>query len=217
MAHAFNLAGIPARHVDKDTPQKERLEVFEQTESGKNLIICNVGVLSLGVDLPFISVISMCRPTRSLILYVQQAGRGTRTNTGKEDFIILDHAGNVHRHGFITDPFEPILDGVPKREPQPPSGLSTCAECFCIYDNKLEICPECGSAKPKLLRSVRHESGQLKEIKKRKPNENVSAEKLQADIEELRRIAAAKGYRPGWIYHKIKSRYGENAAKEVWR
>jgi superfamily II DNA or RNA helicase len=60
-------------------------------------------VLTEGFDLPDIGCIVLARPTRSLGLYRQMVGRGLRPAEGKDDIVILDHSGGVHRHGRPDD------------------------------------------------------------------------------------------------------------------
>ena len=49
-------------------------------------VVCNVGVLTTGFDFPGLSHIVMARPTKSLPLFTQILGRGTRALDGVVDF-----------------------------------------------------------------------------------------------------------------------------------
>lgn len=68
-------------------PQRraEVLRSFTQDPTGVQ-IVCNVGVLTRGWDFPGLQHIVMGRPTRSLNLYTQILGRGTRPLPGVVDF-----------------------------------------------------------------------------------------------------------------------------------
>jgi superfamily II DNA or RNA helicase len=155
LTQAFLDAGISAEHCDADTKDGERKKIIERSESGKTRIICNVGILCTGVDMPWISCISACRKTESKNLYIQQAGRGTRLFSSKKDCILLDHAGHWHRHGFATDEFEEIdLDGKPAKPTE--IDVKRCPECFTNYRGKK--CPECGVEAPTAPKVVIPES-----------------------------------------------------------
>lgn len=56
------------------------------TEADGVQIVCNVGILTTGWDFPGLQHIVMARPTRSLSLYTQIFGRGTRPLEGVVDF-----------------------------------------------------------------------------------------------------------------------------------
>ncbi len=148
LAEKFREAGIEAEHCDADTSDKERNEIIKRLESGKTKVVCNVGIFCTGVDIPSLGAIIMARPTKSYNLYIQQAGRGTRTSKGKTNCILLDHAGNIKQHGFPTLEPEVDLDGQIKGESS--RGVKTCPHCFCIYSGSL--CPECGVSPPEAER-----------------------------------------------------------------
>ena len=57
----------------RDRPDRER--VFDRLRAGSTKVICNVGVLTTGVDLPMVSCIVHARPTRSRSLFVQTIGK----------------------------------------------------------------------------------------------------------------------------------------------
>jgi DNA repair protein RadD len=96
ISECFVEAGIAAEYMDGNTPRGERNETFVRFKSGETRIICNVGVLTTGVDLDVRCIID-ARPTKSRILHVQTIGRGLRTAPGKDKLLILDHAGNSLR------------------------------------------------------------------------------------------------------------------------
>lgn len=61
------------------------LRSFTQEPDGIQ-IVCNVGILTTGWDFPGLEHIVVARPTRSLALYTQIFGRGTRALPGVVDF-----------------------------------------------------------------------------------------------------------------------------------
>lgn len=209
IVNCFNQAGIPAEHMDAETPDEDRVQIIERSKNGDTKIISNVGILCTGVDLPHIGCVIMARPTKSYILYIQQAGRGTRPFTDKSDFILLDHAGNILKHGFITDEREANIDpDLPKVEKL--KNPKVCAECFACYMEPK--CPFCGSAETThgtRDREIIFTEGELKEL----TNLDLKA-KVRLFIEEHKKIAKAKGYKRGWVYYKLKDQFGEEIANE---
>lgn len=151
MAAGFNAAGIPAKMVCAKTPDRERREAIHQLESGKLLQLVNVDLFGEGFDLPAIEVISMARATQSYGLYVQQFGRALRLLKGKDRAIILDHVGNVARHGGPPDvPRQWTLDRRERRSntTKDPNivPIKTCTnpECMAPYEAVYPSCPFCG-------------------------------------------------------------------------
>jgi len=69
-------------------PDEKRQEVLDSfTEDPEGLqFVCNVGILCLGWDFPGLEHIVMARPTKSLGLFTQIFGRGTRPLDGVVDF-----------------------------------------------------------------------------------------------------------------------------------
>lgn len=112
VAEAFNLAGIKAEHIDGESKDEERSSALDRLRTGETTIVSNCGILCEGWDEPSISYVGLARPTKSLALYIQQAGRGLRLFEGKENCIILDHANNTQEHGHIEEEREWTLDGI---------------------------------------------------------------------------------------------------------
>ncbi len=160
------LHGLPpAEVVVGNTPAATRRSVRDRIESGALRVVVTVGVLGTGFDAPSISCIVMARPTLSWALYLQQGGRGLRTADGKKDLLLVDCAGNSLRHGLLTKPFAVSLDGVTRKHRRAVAGLTTCRECWRIYEWTCAVCPQCGATKPRgAERKVREVDGQLVEL-----------------------------------------------------
>lgn len=208
----FKNAGIPAEHVEAETKEKERHAILERLEKGITKVVSNVGILCTGVDLPFVSCIIMNRPTKSYNLYVQQAGRGTRPFPGKTDFLLLDHAGNVLRHNYISHEPEANLDG--KEKLKDGSGLKTCSYCFSVYAG---FNCDCGFKEEmdqdySKERKILNIEGSLVELE-----EMPFEAKVLQEVESLKKQAKAKGYKRGWIYYKLVDKYGEDTAKRFFK
>jgi len=248
IAEAFNAEGIVAEHCDADTPESVREEIIARIVSGKTKVVTNVGILCTGVDIPPVSCIISARPTLSFNLYVQQAGRGTRpmyadgfdleTDAGrvqaiahgvKPNFIFLDHAGNVQRHGFINE--EPVFDISKKFERKGSVLTKRCEACFAVVEKfpcnspmgweigpmgeELEL--ECGwSPEPRAgggPRDILQVDGELKEITGPSPLERYECERF---CEEQLEKTIKRKTSPWGAFYKTKEQFGEEATKLVF-
>jgi len=102
LAEAFQHAGIPAAHVHGGMPKEERKAVLEGLRTGEIRVVCNCNVLTEGFDEPSVEAVILARPTKSLSLFTQAVGRGTRLHPGKEKLLLLDVADNTKRHRVVS-------------------------------------------------------------------------------------------------------------------
>ena len=208
----FLAAGITAEHVDGLTPAHERDAIFRRFASGETTVVSNVGIFVEGYDNPRISAVVLARPTMSLARYLQMAGRGLRIMEGKQDCIILDHAGCAHAHGMVDDEREWSLTGKKKRGGGSRlAPVRTCDKCYATYPAQVRGCPECGYAPPSQDREIVEDtSAKLVEITdemrlqmaKQKRREEAQAQTLA----DLLSLAKVRGYSPGWAHHRWKAR-----------
>lgn len=77
-----------------DTEQKQRDQIIQQFKQKQIKYLVNVSVLTTGFDAPHVDFIAILRPTESVSLYQQIAGRGLRLAPNKTDCLIIDYAGN---------------------------------------------------------------------------------------------------------------------------
>ena len=96
----YEAAGYRVVAIDSKTTDAERIEMVRDFKKGKIDIIVNVDIFSEGFDCPDIEFIQLARPTRSLVKYLQQVGRGLRITESKEHCIILDNVGMYSRFGL---------------------------------------------------------------------------------------------------------------------
>ena len=89
----YRQAGINIVRIDSETPRDERRLYVQRFKSGLIDIIVNVDIFSEGFDCPDIEFIQLARPTKSLVKYLQQVGRGLRPTAQKSKCIILDNVG----------------------------------------------------------------------------------------------------------------------------
>lgn len=96
---AFRVAGIDARHIDGTTPKSLREQTLRDFKLGRFQVLCNVDILTTGYDEPSIGCVVVNRRTKSIPLWLQMCGRGSRIFPNKTDFIILDMGGNTTELG----------------------------------------------------------------------------------------------------------------------
>lgn len=96
----YKTAGINIVKIDSLTPREERRLYVQRFKAGQIDIIVNVDIFSEGFDCPDIEFIQLARPTRSLVKYLQQVGRGLRPTEGKTNCIILDNVGSSNEFGL---------------------------------------------------------------------------------------------------------------------
>jgi len=210
----FREAGINILHVDASTPERERESAIAKLESGEISAITNCGILTTGVDIPSLGCILLARPTKSICLYLQILGRGTRPFQDKQDFIVIDCVGNVKEHGFITDEREADLDG--KRRKSNKIKIKTCYKCKGVFEPPTYICPYCGfdnsikQPKPRIEPESR--DGELVEVL-----ETDKTFRAFSEAEGLIRIQNSRPLKPGWVWHQLKKKYGEKIATEVYK
>jgi superfamily II DNA or RNA helicase len=89
----YKEAGVNIVRIDSKTPRDERRLYVQRFKNGQIDIIVNVDIFSEGFDCPDIEFIQLARPTRSLVKYLQQVGRGLRPTENKSKCIILDNVG----------------------------------------------------------------------------------------------------------------------------
>lgn len=151
-AQAYRDAGVPAEVVSSKTPSALRRSILRRFKRREIMQLVNVDLFGEGFDLPAIEVVSMARATQSYQLYKQQFGRALRLLAGKPFGIIIDHVGNVIRHGL---PDKPRAQTLERREKKSKSKvdedvipLTVCVECVMPYERIYSSCPWCGHCKP---------------------------------------------------------------------
>ncbi|MBF9235552.1 DEAD/DEAH box helicase [Microvirga alba] len=211
MAEQFNAAGIPSAHLDGGTPKADRARIIRDYADGRILVLFNVDLFGEGFDLSAIAqrdvtidCVLQMRPTQSLGLHLQQVGRALRPSPGKTA-IILDHAGNIRRHGLPDDEREWSLEGnqgkgrkaANDNEPPPPI---TCTGCFAqIRRPAPPVCPYCGhhiAPEPKKIEVAEGELQEITDSEKAAIRANLKREQAEAkSLQELVALGARRGYK----------------------
>lgn len=195
MAGVFSEAGISAAHIDGNTPKQERADIIARFRAGEIRILCNVDLISEGFDVPDCGASILLRPTKSLTLFTQQSMRCMRYQPGKRA-VIIDHVGNVHRHGLPDTPHEWTLEPAPVKRNQ--SGEITVKQCTqCFYTHvPAPVCPKCGYVYPLTKQEIKEQQ----EAELVKIVADYTVPEQCGSIDELYAFAKKKGYKPGWAY-----------------
>lgn len=96
----FVEAGYDCRHLDNTHSETERKEILEWFRVKKDAVLSSVSILTTGFDEPTVETIILNRATKSLTLYHQMIGRGSRIIPGKDLFNVIDLGNNARRFGL---------------------------------------------------------------------------------------------------------------------
>ncbi|PKV51232.1 superfamily II DNA or RNA helicase [Aquimarina sp. MAR_2010_214] len=97
---AFKKAGYPIRHLDNTNSKQEREDILAWFKNTNDAILTSVSILTTGFDEPTVESIILNRATKSLTLYFQMIGRGSRILPTKKEFSIIDLGNNTARFGL---------------------------------------------------------------------------------------------------------------------
>ena len=161
----FQRRGIPAVCVTGETPATERAVLMARFRTGSAKILVNVSVATEGLDVVDASVVIVDRPTHSLSLWMQMAGRGARSAPGKRDFTVFDHGGCVFEHGSPTvDRDWAALQPDPekRRKTDAAASFRRCDKCFYVFLPSDRACPNC--QQPHTTKPIKHSAGRLVEV-----------------------------------------------------
>lgn len=100
----FREAGYDIRHLDNTSSAEERKDILAWFKKTPDAILTSVGILTTGFDEPTVETIILNRATKSLTLYYQMIGRGSRKLPGKDEFTVIDLGNNAARFGLWSEP-----------------------------------------------------------------------------------------------------------------
>lgn len=214
-AAQFRAAGFNAVSLDGKTEKWYRQSTLKGLATGSVNVVTSCNLISEGFDCPGVVASILLRPTQSLTLYLQQVGRALRPFAGKDHALILDHVGNVFRHGMPDADRAWSLDGRKARqkaETQEPSGpVRQCPTCYCCHAPAPK-CPVCGHTyqnrqPPKSvdgeLTELTPEQQDALLLRKQKRREEGRARTL----ESLVHLATSRGYKNPLKWAQIRHDY----------
>ncbi len=227
VAAQFAEAGYRAASVDGAMSREERLDRIHGIGNGRYQVLTSCELISEGVDVPVVSGAILLRPTKSLGMYLQQVGRVLRPKPDGSGAVILDHVGNVHRHGLPDQERVWSLDAKKKKK-QEPNPVAQCEQCFHCFASgapgwrELADCPDgrpdgciLNVPEPAVREGPVHVDGKL-EIVTSAPAWAGGADISRGPLapllakaqtkEQLAAIAKIRGYKRGWIKHILAAR-----------
>ncbi|NEQ64481.1 MAG: DEAD/DEAH box helicase family protein [Symploca sp. SIO2D2] len=214
LAREFNNIGVAAQSVHSRMSNRKCDEIYESFEEKEFRVLCSVGKLTEGFDVPDVSCGILARDTDSKALFYQMLGRLARIAKGKTDSIVLDAMGltQCDRFGRFEDLVinESSLYESDKKKPGvAPKKL--CEHC----DNEIlasyKVCPICRNrldivGKVKYLpegQMIRHFSS--------------DEEKSQyAAYQRLLKRAYQLGKPPSWATQRFLKKFSRNPPLD-WR
>lgn len=222
LAEAFRSIGVRAAHIDGNTPSEERDRIVRDFKEGDLQQLWNCAVFTEGFDCPEATALVFARPTKSLGLYLQVAGRVLRPSQGKRDCVIVDHAGVYAEHGPVAQewPWEleygekkTIGEMMRSRRENKRVDL-TCSRCKMVFSGSL-TCPNCGERISIKGRHMETWEAYLQELdadeQERKP--------ILADRNTwcamLLHYARARGKKDGFAWYKCQEKFG--SAPRDWK
>lgn len=213
IAKAFRKRGVRVELVTGNTDTDERGDIVGDKSSGKRgrlatgetQVVVNCMVLTEGWDCPEAKCIILARPTWSLSLFIQMCGRGLRPSG--QTPVILDHAGNVFRHGIVPhqDLDLSLEHGVVRRTSKL-APWKECPECLAVCARLVEVCEECGH-KFSIDRELEERDGQLEEM-----SEELLEQRKKEELVRLRATVRA-GKLPSAVVERFyAAKFGAPAA-----
>jgi DNA repair protein RadD len=207
-------AGVASEFLDGETPHAAREAIFLRFRAGRAKVIVNIDVLTAGFDADVRCVVD-ARPTKSEMRYVQAIGRGLRTAPCKDRLIILDHAGNTERVGFVDSVHHDVLDnGDPRKAgkrnaERTQADVSLCRECKASMPHSACRCVACGHEMAAQTDVVETDA---KLIEFGKPHATTRSAptvfEQAAFFAELKGYARQRDFAPSWAAYKFRERFG---------
>lgn len=221
IADQYNSAGIPASHLDGNTPKSVRKQVLQQFAAGEIKIVSNVNLFDEGFDLPSLDAVQIARPTKSLTKWLQMLGRALRPAPGKSHAVFLDHTTNHQRLGTpkssrrwsLTPPKRKPAPAPPEVIPDEPKEQKQIVEVSADFELVLEVPePPSENADPKawkqyLTNLMTYQQG--RGYKKGWVAYPLIEARAPLDVFKL--AAKRLGYQPGWAWHRWKEAQGQTA------
>lgn len=202
---SFRSVGVRAEHLDGATHEDERRAILARLERGETELVSNVGVLCEGWDLPACKTMILARPTKSLALYMQMGGRIFRPWSDATP-IVLDHGGNVDRHGLPHEDREwSLAEKVRKGTRE--AKVKACPSCFAFIASAFRTCPHCGHEFPA---PTEREEPIPVDLALRTLDEGEGGDPTKLRFfRELHRKSRQRGWKYGAVLHRYRERFNE--------
>lgn len=177
----FVAAGVKAVYLDGNTPDEERLKMFDDLNNGIIDYIANVGIVERGTDIPRIGCVQMCVFVGSIVRWLQMIGRGSRLHPDVPDCLVLDHGDGVKKGWFFEDEVAWTLEwGDRPSKTHKAAPTIQCPQCSAQYRGGKCKCGYEPTKRERKSQGLDFIGGELVEIEKkdRKKSEPDSCEKI---------------------------------------
>lgn len=174
LVHEFISSGVTAAYLDAKTSDDDRQIVFDGLADGSILVVCQVGIISLGTDIPRLQTVCMATATKSIAKWCQAVGRSLRPYPGQEHANIIDHGGMcldpamgpVEEIGdWSLEEKEKIQDRIEQRKKDNKELKDIeCSKCHRTY-KAAHTCPFCGFKRKQKSEQLEYHEADLKRIK----------------------------------------------------
>ena len=177
----LNENDVNAEYVDGNTPDEDRRRMFHHLNEGRIDYLCNVGIVERGTNIPRIGCVQLCTAIGSVVRYRQMIGRGSRTHEFKDDCIVIDHGGNIQRHGFFEDSINWILDNSRSTAKEHnPTPTIKCPRCSRVYrGGKCANCEYEPSKSERKSQGLEFDGAELKEVVRKPRKESTTAKSME--------------------------------------
>ena len=203
MTEAFRAAGIEAEALTSNTPPEEREDILKRFKEGSFPVLNNCGILTTGYDEPSIETIIVNRATKSLALWLQMVGRGSRTFKNKAEFLVLDFGLNHTRHGLWQQPRVWKIEPPKKRsDVKDVAPVKSCPNCEAIIFATAKACEFCDYVFP--VEAAKLREGVLIEV----TNEAAYIGKKISEVSltDLADLQKAKRFSHHYIWRVVRSK-----------
>jgi DNA repair protein RadD len=205
---AFNAAGIKAEVIDGTMDDGQRMGIVARIREGSSKLLVSCELVGEGFDAPAVGAAILLRPTASLGLHLQQLGRCLRPKSDRSGAVIIDHVGNVVRHGLAEEVREWSLEGSAAKKRSREVALETrrCEKCYAVFTGL--TCPQCGEVRESKVREIEIREGELQKLETEKLMEHrkqiIEHSKCRT-FADFQKIEKQRGYKRGWAFHRWKS------------
>lgn len=208
IAAMFASRGVRAEHLDGNTPEDERRAILARLASGETDVVCNCGVVIEGWDLPSCKTVVLACPTKSLVKFMQTAGRCLRPWGGVTP-LVLDHGGNVDRHGLPHEDREWSLTTKQKKGSGAPP-VKACPACFAFVAAACLNCPHCGHLFVVVVKEPEAVAPVIVDLALR----TLAGDDAKlAFFRQLHRSCRERGWKSGAAVHRYFARFNEDPPK----
>ena len=197
----FLDAGISSEYITSKTPKDERERILKAFTNGMFKVLNNCGILTTGYDEPSIECVIMNRATKSLPLWLQCVGRGSRLYPNKNQFILLDFGGNHTRLGMWNEPRTWSLISKKKRDSNEVTPMKSCPKCDAMVFASARVCRYCEYQFPMDAQELKE--GVMVEVV---PSHLKGKKISELDLYELIELQKSKKYKASYIWRVIRSK-----------